>query len=110
MARVFKPNQAGFRAMAVGPEIRAAVMAEAERAKGIAEGLAEEFRRTGEYADSFEVTSETVRLQTAVGSHPVAAGRLTNTSGHAAAVEWGNSHDHRAHRVLGRTLDVLGHG
>lgn len=107
MARVFKPNDAGFRAMAVSPEVRAVVVAEAERAKTIAEGLAQEFRRTGRYASSFEVTSETVKLTTRAGAHDVAAGQLTNRAPYAAAVEWGNSHDRKPHRVLGRTLDAM---
>ena len=51
--------------MAVGGEIRAAVTAEAERAKGIAQGLAADFAITGEYEGSFFVTSDTTRLTTA---------------------------------------------
>lgn len=95
--------------MAVGGELRAAVVAVAEKGKAVGEGLAQDFRVTGDYAASFEVTSATVRLDTSAGSHDVAAGVLTNTSDHAAAVEWGNEHDHRAHRVLGRILDRLDH-
>lgn len=106
MTATFKPNNAGFRAMAVGPEIRRALSEVAEKAKGIAEGLAEPFRDTGEYVDSFEVSEETIQWQGRF-SGPRAASRLTNTSGHAAAVEWGNEHAHRNHRVLGRTLDAL---
>lgn len=103
----FKSNPKAFADMAVGPEVRAIVVAVAEKAKSEAEGLAQSFRVTGEYASSFEVTSETVTLDTRAGSHPVAAGVLTNTSRHAAAVEWGNAHNHKAHRVLGKTLDRL---
>lgn len=109
MSATFKPNSAGFRQAAVSADIRAAVMAEAERAKGIAEGLAEEFKVTGEYAASFEVTSETQSLSTGYGSHEVAAGVLTNSSEHAAAVEWGNARDHRPHHTLAHTLEAL-HG
>lgn len=103
----FQWNSSAFRAMAVGPEIAAAVVAEAERAKAIAEGLAEDFRVTGEYAESFEVSAQTTQLRTGFGSHDVATGVLTNTSDHAAAVEWGNARDNRAHHVLGRTLEAL---
>lgn len=103
------PSRADFEEIALGGEVRAAVVAEAERAKAIAVGLSQDFRITGEYADSFEVTSETVTITTrGVGPHDVAAGRLTNISDYAAALEWGNEHAHRAHRVLGRTLDQLG--
>lgn len=110
MASSFKPNSAAFRQMATGPEITAAVTAEAKRAKAIARGLAQDFEVSGEYESAFVVTTETVRLNTAFGEHDVAAGMLTNVAvdekGHAyaAAVEWGDKHDHRAHHVLGRTL------
>lgn len=107
MATNFQPNSAAFRAMAVGPEIRAAVTAEAKRAQTIAKGLAEDFRVSGEYIDGFVVTTQTDRLTTAFGEHDVAIGELINLSPHAAAVEWGNKHDHRAHHVLGRTLSAL---
>lgn len=102
----FKPNWKGFEAMANGPEARAIVKAEAERAKAIAEGLAQDFRITGDYADSFEVQETTVGPAEGF-KHRHAAARLVNTSGHAAAVEWGNEHSHKAHRVLGRTLDAM---
>lgn len=108
MASSFKPSSAGFRAMAVGEEIRAAVTAEAEKAKGIAVGLAQDFRVTGEYADSFEVSTKTTNLKTGFGSHEVAAGVVTNVAPYAAAVEYGNARDHRPHHVLTRTLDSLG--
>jgi hypothetical protein len=102
----FKPNWKGFEAMANGPEARAIVKAEAERAKAIAEGLAQDFRITGDYADSFEVQETTVGPAEGF-KHRHAAARLANTSDHAAAVEWGNEHAHKAHRVLGRTLDAM---
>lgn len=96
----YQPNFGGFAAMAVGPEMVEAVRTEAERAKAVAEAMSEDFRVTGEYADSFEVTSEFVEIS----GHLRAAGRLTNTAPYAAAVEWGDSHDRKPHRVLGRTL------
>jgi hypothetical protein len=105
----FVKNDAGFRAMAVGPELRAAVQAEAERAMVIAQGLAADFTDTGEYEASFEVHTETQTLRTGFGSHPVAAAILENTSDHAVALEWGNEHVPVPHRVPGRTLDGLGH-
>lgn len=102
----FRPNWKGFEAMAVGPEARAIVKAEAERAKGIAEGLSQDFRITGEYADSFEVQETTVGPAEGF-KHRHAAARLVNTSDHAAAVEFGNEHVQRPHRVLRRTLEAM---
>lgn len=106
----FKANNAAFAAMAVGPELRAACLAIAEKAKADAIALAADFAQTGEYLNSFEVTSTTTELRTGFGSHPVAAGVLTNVSPHAAAVEWGNKRDPKAHHVLGRVLAGLSHG
>lgn len=111
MARVYNPNFDGFRKMANGPEIRAVLAEVAEKAKTIAEGLSQDFRITGEYAESFVVGEETVVFPRG----PRAAATLTNTAPYAAAVEWGykgraNEPDGEAHRVLGRTLDALGNG
>ncbi len=106
----FKWNRPAWRAMAVGPEVAAEVLAIAEKAKGEAEGLSSDFRVTGEYQSSFQVRPDVTTLNTGFGSHPVAAGILENLSDHAAAVEWGNARDHKAHRVLGRVLDAMKHG
>jgi hypothetical protein len=97
---------AGFEALALGPEIRAVLAAEAGLGKAHAEVIAP--RRTGEYAGAFDVTEESVT----VGRHERAAARLTNTSGYAAAVEYGNrgrkaAPGKTAQRVLGRTLEHL---
>lgn len=105
MSRAYRPNNDAFAKMAIGPEVAAAVTAEAVRARGIAESLSESFRKTGEYADSFEVST----TEDTVAGARRAAGRLENTSDHAAAVEWGNSRDSKAHHVLGHTLEALGH-
>jgi hypothetical protein len=99
----YQPNNAGFQEAALGPEIRAALQAIGEKAKATAEALAQDFRVSGDYASSF-VLSESSSIQ---GRNRRAMVQLENTSPHAAAVEWGNAHDHRAHRVLGRTLDSL---
>ena len=106
----FKANNAGFKALAVGPEIAAAVEAIATKGLAIAQGFAEDFAVTHGYADSFVVRTEDTTLKTGFGSHAVVAGILENTSGHAAAVEWGNTNDSRDHHVLGRTLDALSNG
>lgn len=107
MSANFKPSHAGFRAMAVSPEIEAAVLAIAT--KGLAEAvtLSAEFTKTGDYESSFNVRPTVSQLHTQFGSHAVATAVLENTSDHAAAVEWGNANDHKAHRVLGRVLDDL---
>lgn len=74
------------------------------QARPIAEGIAEDFAVTHKYADSFNTRTEIVDI----GDGPHVAGILENDSDRAAAVEWGNSNDHRPHRVLGRTLGALG--
>lgn len=106
MARVYNPNFDGFRKMANGPEIRAALAEVATKGKGIAEGLAQDFRITGDYADSFEVRDETIQWQGRF-SGPRAAAQLVNTSDHAVAVEFGNEHVPHPHHVLGRTAAAL---
>jgi hypothetical protein len=87
--------------------VRASVLAIAEVAKTQAIALSADFRVTGEYMASFNVRSDTQMLKTGFGSHPVAAGILENLAPYAAAVEWGNAHDHKPHRVLGRVLTTL---
>jgi hypothetical protein len=109
---VYKPSDAGFRAIGLGPEIRKALGEVAEAGKAYAESISQDFRRTGDYADSFEVVPLTVLWE---GQHPGprAAAQLLNSSGHAAPVEWGYAGDAAipnsgsAHRVLGRTLEFL---
>lgn len=100
----FRANKAGFDAMANGPEAYAVLRAKAEEAKAVAEGLAQDFRITGDYADSFEVAEEPDTME---NGETRASALLKNTSDHAAAVEWGNEHAHRAHRVLGKALDAV---
>lgn len=108
MTAVYKSNSAGFAACAVGPEVAAAVLAIAEKAKVEAIALSQDFRKTGNYIESFNVRADITTLKTGFGSHPVATGILENTSPHAVPVEWGNTHDHRPHRILGRVLGTLG--
>lgn len=111
--RNFKPNPAWFKAMAIGPEIRAVLQEVAEKGEGIAEGLSQDFRITGEYADSFEVSTETILDFGGKYPGPRAAARLENTAPYAMDVEYGHGERHDAapedgHRVLGKTLDMLG--
>lgn len=118
MARAYRPNSNGFRAIGVGPEMRKVLAAVAEKGKAHAEALAAQFSSTDDsdgeatsYAERFEVQDVTVEWS---GRHPGprAAARLVNTSEYAAAVEWGGygrpgSEPGPAHRVLGRTLEFL---
>ena len=102
-------NQAGFKELALGDELRAACFAEVERARVIAEGLAAEFTKTGEYERSFNTFTQVVETGERFPHHSV-AGVLKNDSPHAAAVEWGNRDNGGTdHHTLGRTLDLL-HG
>lgn len=108
----FTPNSAGIQALAVSPEMSAVVGRIAERGKEIAEDLSQDFRRTGEYASSFETAVEIQRDPVGRHPHERAVGLLRNTSDHAAAVEFGyegRSGDpgSSAHHVLGRMLDAL---
>lgn len=111
MPSAYRPNSAGFRAIANGPEVRRALAEVAGKGKAFAESVSQEFRDTGEYAQSFAVRETTVEW---AGSHPGprAAVELANTAGHAAAVEYGyegrsGEPSTSAHRVLGRTLEFL---
>jgi hypothetical protein len=107
MGATYKPNHAGFREMAVGSEIATAVLAIAEKGKAEAEAMSADFTDSGDYEKSFHVRPEITQLRTGFGTHSVATAILENTSDHAAAVEWGNAHSHKPHRVLGRVLDEL---
>lgn len=108
MSAYYKPNSKGFAECAVGPELSAAVVAIAEKGKTEAIALSQDFRKTGNYIESFRVRADVVPLRTGFGVHDVAAGILENFSPHAVPVEWGNKNDHRPHRVLGRVLTTLG--
>lgn len=103
----YRPDRAGWDAVALSPQILAACMAEAERGKVYAVSIAP---RSGDeqgrpYAESFEVEATTVDFGR--GPRRVAA-ELRNTAPHAAAVEFGNRRTPRAQRVLGRTAAYLG--
>lgn len=110
----FIPDKEGLGAILVGEEISAIVLEIAEKAKGIAEGLSADFAVTGEYESSFVASAEVTSLPSAGSSqaHEAAVGTLTNTSGHAVAVEYGfagraDNPTRKAHRVFGRTLAAL---
>ena len=105
----FKPNSSAFKEMAVGPEVTRVVLEIATKGLPIAQALSADFTNDGDYLANFNVRADIAELRTGFGAHPVAAGVLENTSGHAAAVEWGNKHSHKAHHVLGRTLEAMSH-
>lgn len=111
----FQLDERGFAEMAVGPEIAAAVLAEVERARAIAESLSADFVVSGDYIGSFETSAQVHRLPGDYGGRPhdAVVGILLNTSEHAVAVEYGfegraAAPTRKAHRVLGRTLAALG--
>jgi site-specific DNA-adenine methylase len=99
-------HQAGFEALATSSAMRAVVNAAAERVIEKAKVLAEDFRVTGDYIDSFQDPEEDV---ISYGRPPYrrAVARVRNTSDHAASVEWGNEHSHHAHHVLERAVSEL---
>ena len=103
----YEPNEAGFKKMALSPDILDACIAEAERGKAFAEAIAP---RSGDdegepYADSFDVTPTTTRV---FRGSPRVAAVLSNDVPHAAAIEFGNAHVKKPHRVFGRTAAYLG--
>ncbi len=103
----FDLDRKGMARVAVGEELKAAVTeVVAERALPYARSSSPRSNRNHlHYADAFVVdNTSTVVL---VGLRRVAA-RLVNTSGHAAAVEWGNAKTRgRGHHVLRQTLEHL---
>lgn len=109
----YEPDDKGFNEIARSPTVRAALRAVAEKGKAIAIVLSADFADldadTDHYIDHFKVEDDTIDW---IGQYPGrrAAANLVNDSDHAAAVEWGNSRDHKPHHVLGRTLDALTHG
>lgn len=79
----------------------------AERVKAAAEAIAprdDDPTDNVAYADSFEVSSG---VKTSENGTLRAYGRVTNTSDHASAVEWGFRNVPR-HRVLGKAMLAAG--
>jgi hypothetical protein len=105
----FVLNRKGIAACAVGPELKQAVHDIAEhRAKPFAEAISEQFRDTGEYAESFTVNDTVTAEITRRWPMLRAAAELANTSGHALIVEVGTAATNGAgHRVLRKTLQHL---
>ncbi|HVX20885.1 MAG TPA: hypothetical protein VHB02_06035 [Acidimicrobiales bacterium] len=107
----YVPNHEGFAALAVSDEIRSAVRARTEQAEALAIEFSADFvsDRHGDgqrYIDSFETYLTTAEVGEEF-PHESAVGVLKNTAPWAAAVEWGNSHAQKPHRVFGRVVDAL---
>jgi hypothetical protein len=96
----FRPSYDGIGDMLTAPWMVAAMHARAEAGLRFAEGIAP--RRTGAYARSLRVRSG-VRE----GKTRRAYGRLESTDAKALHLEFGTE-DTKAHRTLGRALDVMG--
>lgn len=80
------------------PEMAAFLRSIAEKAVPYAKAISP--RETGDYEESFSVTS----VRRGGPRKNRAEARITNTSDHASAVEFTN---HGGHRVLGRTVDHI---
>ena len=77
----------------------AADMVSDARQEALAQGLTE----SGEYVSSFERRpGPIVNVESQGHANPRLSVEVGNTSGHAAAVEYGTSKDREAHRVLGK--------
>lgn len=109
MGSNYQPNVHGLGQVLVGPEIRAALAAVAEKAKAFAVADAQSFRSDEEhahYAEAFEVNDETVEFNGSYGPSRRAAAVLVNTRPYAATLEVGNG-NRPAHHTLGRALASL---
>jgi hypothetical protein len=93
----------GFDRLLCGPEMEALMGELVHKGEAAAVAMAPEY--TGDYRRSFET-------ETGVGSPAPdggkrAYGKLRNTDPAAAAIEYGNSHNHHAHYVLTRAVDFM---
>lgn len=101
----------GVAALAVSPEIGAAVLAHANRAKAIAISFSAPFTQTGHYISSFETRTE-IRNLPKGHAHNVIAGVLVNTASYSLGVEYGYegrsaAPTRTAHKVLSRTAAAI---
>jgi hypothetical protein len=94
----------GFGALLCGPEMQGLMEGRADKVAAAARGISptDDGVPDGHYRDKFEVESGV--METLTGRR--AYGRVTNTSPHAAAVEWGNRRAPAQH-VLGRAIDHI---
>jgi hypothetical protein len=98
MARItYKKSISGLNALMRSAEVRDVLRQAAERGAELAREISPV--HTGEYRDSFTVTTQDV-----AGVHQDRAGaRIVNSSPHAARVEWEDGY-----HVLARVADALG--
>jgi hypothetical protein len=96
----YQKSSKGTIELMTSEEMLAVMMARAEAGKGYAEGLADEFSKTGHYKASFRVAG----VRRGGPKKDRAEARLINDAVYGAAVE-------AKHDVLGRTVDhIEGHG
>lgn len=108
----FQLDEAGIAEILVSPEVGTVLLAYAEKALAIAEGLSADFTKTGHYASSFE-TKVGVETLPVGRAHLAQVATLTNTASYSLAVEYGfegrsGKPTRSAHSVLRRTLGALG--
>lgn len=96
-------NYEQFGDLLQGPEMQALMADRIDKARAAAEGMAQDFRVTGDYAGSFQTE---VKVED-TNSGRRAVGHLRNTSDHALAVEYGNGRSHKPHHVLGKSIDYM---
>jgi hypothetical protein len=95
----------GFDALLAGPEMEG-LMGELVR-KGEQAAIVMAPERTGNYKRSFETETGVGKPAPAAAGGPRAYGKLRNTDPAAAAIEYGNNHNHQAHYVLTRAVDFM---
>lgn len=93
MSYNYRRDSRGLQALLTSTAMQDAVVEVAEDAAAFARSIAP--RRTGKYADSFEVE----RAEFPGPGSPRKGAVVANTSEHAAAVEWGQNR-----HILGQTL------
>lgn len=100
----WKWDYEGFGALLCGPEMEALMGQKIARAEDAAKAIApvDDGTPGGHYRDKFQTETGVAEM----GGGRRAYGRLTNTSPHAAAVEWGNRRAPAQH-VLLRSIDHM---
>lgn len=101
----FRPNTKGVGMMLRSKQMEQEMKDRATLVERLAEADAP--RRTGDYADSFEVESGRSGAPIKIGRGDRAWALVRNTSGHAAAVEFGNKRFGEGRRPLGRAVDEV---
>lgn len=101
----FNPSYRGLGLVLISPEMQAAMLAKAKKAKDYAEAISPvgppDDPHRDEYKASWETESGVQRRTTSR-----AYGRLTNTADYAVDVEFGNSHQDGQY-VVTRSIDAM---